>query len=98
MAPLDELIRIFTSLDSEEDMARFFSEIFTERELNDMALRWQLVKELHNGHTQRQIAARHKISLCKITRGSKILKNPDSIIKRLLSGLYGNGEKGKAQP
>ncbi|HQQ15051.1 MAG TPA: Trp family transcriptional regulator, partial [Deltaproteobacteria bacterium] len=47
----------------------------------------------HAGHTQRNIASRHKISLCKITRGSKILKKPGSITKKLLDARYGTGGK-----
>jgi Trp operon repressor len=92
MTTIDELTQIFTTMDNEKDMARLFTELFTERELTDIALRWQLLKELHKGHTHRQIASRHKISLCKITRGSKILKNPASTIKRLLTDLYGDGK------
>jgi TrpR family trp operon transcriptional repressor len=65
-------------------MASFFEEIFTPKELKDLELRWELLKELHAGQTQRSIAARHKISLCKITRGSKVLKKQGSITKRLL--------------
>lgn len=79
-----ELVRLFAAMDDEQKMARLFDELFTEKELNDLAMRWQLLKELYQGMTQRDIAARHKISLCKITRGSKILKSKDSVIHELL--------------
>jgi TrpR family trp operon transcriptional repressor len=36
------------------------------------------MKDLHDGKTQREIANDLGISLCKITRGSKILKDPES--------------------
>ncbi|MBU1170616.1 MAG: trp operon repressor [Proteobacteria bacterium] len=93
MTAYRELIGIFTAIDKEQDMARLFEEIFTGRELSDLSLRWQLLKELHQGNTQRDIAARHKISLCKITRGSRLLKNGNSIIKRLLTAAYGDGKQ-----
>lgn len=79
-----ELVRLFTAMDDEKKMSRLFEELLTERELNDLALRWQLLKELHQGMTQRDIASKHKISLCKITRGSKILKSEDSVVHELL--------------
>jgi TrpR family trp operon transcriptional repressor len=88
-----ELIKIFTNIKEETEMRSFFEEIFTEKERNDVALRWELLKELHEGSTQRSIAAKHKISLCKITRGSKILKDDRSIIKKILVENYGEPKK-----
>lgn len=84
-----ELIRLFTRINDPEEMETFFSEIFTPRELSDMAMRWQLLKELYEGNPQRVIANRHHISLCKITRGSKLLKKDHSVTKILLDRYYG---------
>ena len=81
---LNELIKILAEIDKEQEMLDFFSEIFTKKELKDLGLRWQLMQELKNGETQRAIAARHHISLCKITRGSKVLKNPQSLSNKYL--------------
>jgi TrpR family trp operon transcriptional repressor len=39
---------------------------------------------LHAGKTQREIAHDLGISLCKITRGSKILKDPESQMNTIL--------------
>ncbi|MCK4768643.1 MAG: transcriptional regulator, partial [Desulfobacula sp.] len=52
---------------------------------DDISLRWKLLKDLHNGLTQRKIAEKYGISLCKITRGSKILKNKDSAVLKVLN-------------
>ncbi len=79
-----QLVKIFTKIDDETTMNNFFDEIFTERELNDLVLRWQLLSELNNNKTQRYIAKKYHISLCKITRGSKILKKKNSITKKIL--------------
>ena len=38
---------------------------------------------LKEGKTQREIAKELKVSLCKVTRGSKILKQTNSIIANL---------------
>lgn len=93
MSARQELIRLFTAMDDENKMTRLFDELFTERERNDLTLRWQLLKELHQGMTQRDIASKHKISLCKITRGSKILKSKGSIIRELLVEHFGSRKK-----
>ncbi|GBC60329.1 transcriptional regulator [Desulfonema ishimotonii] len=79
-----ELVDIFSEITDPDEMDDFFQEIFTEKELRDLVLRWQLLKELHEGKTQRNIAATHGISLCKITRGAKILKQENSAARRLL--------------
>ena len=90
-----ELVGIFTDINEKDKMEQFFQEIFNEKERNDISLRWQLLKELHEGQTQRKIASNHKISLCKITRGSKILKNNNSIIKKLLVERFGEEKSRK---
>ena len=62
----------------------FFGCLFTPAELKDFAMRWLLVRELDAGTTQREIARKYGMSLCKITRGSRELKKPDSAFRRLL--------------
>ena len=66
--------------------------MFTPSEIETLTLRWQLCKDLHEGKTQRKIAAAHKISLCKITRGSKLLKAKDSYLKKVLDETYRSRE------
>lgn len=74
-----ELARVLLSLGSEDRLLVFLQEVLTPSEFDDLALRWLLMKRLDRGETQRSIAGDLKISLCKITRGSKVLKNPDSV-------------------
>jgi TrpR family trp operon transcriptional repressor len=86
-----ELIEIFARTKSRQEMEVLFREIFTPSEIDTLSLRWQLLKDLHEGKTQRKIAADRKISLCKITRGSKLLKAKDSYLKKVLDRLYEDG-------
>lgn len=82
-----ELIQIFTSIDDEKFMKKFLSELLTEAELTDISKRWLLVKELYRGEKQRNIALQHHISLCKITRGAKILKEKHSALGTILEKM-----------
>ena len=84
MDDFHELVDVFARTSNYEDMQKLFEELFTQREKYDFALRWRLLKDLHYGKTQREIANDLGISLCKITRGSKILKSPESQIKKIL--------------
>ena len=65
-------------------MHHFLEEILTPAECKDLALRWKLMEMLQEGIPQRKIASELGISLCKITRGAKILKNSRSVSKRYL--------------
>jgi len=75
---------LFAGVSDRQEMRRLIDEIFTSAERHDLALRWRLVQQLHAGMPQRRIAAELGISLCKITRGSRILKQPKGVIRGLL--------------
>ncbi|HSO20299.1 MAG TPA: Trp family transcriptional regulator [Desulfosarcina sp.] len=83
-----ELMDVFVRTNDMKAMEVLFKEIFTPNEIDTLTLRWQLLKDLYEGKTQRKIAAEHKISLCKITRGSKLLKARGSYLKKVLDDLY----------
>ncbi|OGR22365.1 MAG: repressor [Desulfobacterales bacterium RIFOXYA12_FULL_46_15] len=80
-----ELLNIILTIDNLDDLNHFFEDLFTPAEINDIALRWKLLKDLHKGMAQRKIADKYGISLCKITRGSRILKKKDSIMLKILN-------------
>ncbi|MFC1468107.1 Trp family transcriptional regulator [Verrucomicrobiota bacterium] len=84
MTELKKLAAILASLNDADEIQRLLAEIMTDSERKDLDLRWRLMEMLESGQTQRDIAAELHISLCKITRGAKILKKPNSISKRLI--------------
>lgn len=63
---------------------RFFESLLTKSEIEELAKRWELVKLIAEGHSQRAIAKELGLSLCKITRGSKELKKEDSAFAEML--------------
>lgn len=79
-----ELLEVVLSIKKLDELKDFFDDIFTPAELDDISLRWKLLKDLHKGMTQRKIAEKYGISLCKITRGSKVLKNKNSVVLKVL--------------
>jgi len=80
-----DLVDVFCRIRDSRTMLLFFREIFTEAERKDLALRWKLMKLLKKGMTQRKIASELGISLCKITRGAKIVHNSKSITNQMLN-------------
>ena len=85
MLAFDEVVRVLVEITSQKDMEKFLDEILTENERRDISLRWELMKRIHEGIPQRAIASELGISLCRITRGSKILKSKDSLISKILN-------------
>ena len=82
-----ELTTILAKSTDCTDIEAFFRSILTPKELHDIGSRWELVKRLDQGETQRSIARDLHLSLCKITRGSKELKKKDAILKRFIDRL-----------
>ncbi|MBA3009227.1 MAG: trp operon repressor [Proteobacteria bacterium] len=85
MAIDPELLDVISSINDLDELNLFFNEIFTPAELDDISLRWKLLKDLHKGMTQRKISEKYGISLCKITRGSKVLKEESSVVLKVLN-------------
>lgn len=78
------LAEVFAGIGDPERMSDFFAEIFTPAEIDDLVLRWRLLEMLHSGYSQREIAAELGISLCKITRGARVLRSGDSVTESIL--------------
>lgn len=85
MPELTELATRLAEINDPEIMERFFDEILTPAEKKALSLRWRLMKLLKDGVPQRKIASDLGISLCKITRGSKIIKDSESITNKILN-------------
>jgi TrpR family transcriptional regulator, trp operon repressor len=79
-----ELIRAFVQIQDEKTMRKFLAEVLTRSEISDLTLRWKLMKMLKAGIPQRKIASELGISLCKITRGAKVLKDPGAVANQYI--------------
>jgi TrpR family trp operon transcriptional repressor len=82
---LSDISTVLCHIDVFQQMQEFLGEILTPSEQRDLALRWELMRRLKKGVPQRQIAKELGISLCKITRGAKILKQDHSVSKHYLN-------------
>ncbi len=86
MSAFEDITEVLAGITDAADMEKFLLEIMTDNERKDLSLRWALMKKLHEGVPQRAISSELGISLCRITRGSKILKSGDSVAGRILNG------------
>lgn len=84
MDRLDELARLLCDSGNPDLAARFLRELLTPSEIHGLSSRWELSKRLASGESQRSIATGLGLSLCKITRGSRELKKPESALKTFI--------------
>jgi TrpR family trp operon transcriptional repressor len=84
---LAELIQCLAKTSDHGLLEDFLHCLLTPSEIADISTRWALVKALDKKIPQREISETLGLSLCKITRGSRELKKPNSAFKRMLELL-----------
>ena len=87
MKNIKNIAQVLSKINDQKLIEEFLSSILTKKELEDLSSRWELVKLLDKGISQRKIAKDLHLSLCKITRGSKELKKENSALKRIIKEI-----------
>ncbi len=92
MNDVKEIANLIAKMNTADDICGFLSEMLTESELSVLSKRWRIINMLKQGATQREVSKELSVSLCKVTRGAKILKNNASVTNRYLikEENYGN--------
>ena len=85
MSNLKEISRILSRLDNTRIIEEFLISILTDNEAKNISSRWEIIKRIEQGISQRKIASDLHLSLCKITRGSRELKKTNSVLKKILT-------------
>lgn len=89
---IEEITNFILKLNSKEEAQAFLMEMLSEAEMSALSKRWRILSMLAEGRTQRDIVKELKVSLCKVTRGSKLLKDKNSVITKhfMENSNYGN--------
>jgi TrpR family trp operon transcriptional repressor len=87
MKNINEISQIIAKINDAQLIEEFLHSLLTQNEIENVSSRWEIVKRLEQGISQRNIAKSLHLSLCKITRGSRELKKENSAIKKILK-LY----------
>jgi TrpR family transcriptional regulator, trp operon repressor len=72
---LNELFELFPELKTVGEAESFLRDMLTPYELEQVAERWQIVKGLSSGKSQRQVKKELGVSIDKVTRGAKAIKD-----------------------
>ncbi len=83
-----ELYSIILSIKSPEELDSFFDDMLTNNEIQDLVQRYLLMDDLMKGKSQRDIASDRSMSLCRITRGSRMLKKKNGFMSTWFSRKY----------
>ena len=84
---IDEMASLLTTIQTKEEFALLLDGLLTPAEVESIHLRWQLLKLLKSGITQRDIQSQLGICLGKISRGSRMLKYGREGFKELVQKL-----------
>lgn len=78
-----ELLQLILHTKSTTRLHALLTELLTPNELQEIPMRWQIIKELVRGTPQREIATKLKVGIATVTRGARELQNPKSILRQL---------------
>lgn len=70
---LDQLATTVSQLKTSAEVVEFLKGILTPKELEEISVRLQIVKQLKRGVSQREIAENLGVGIATVTRGSKEL-------------------------
>ena len=84
MNEIKQISSFIFHLQNEDEIECLLQELLTNSEINVLSKRWRILEMLNKKIPQREIAKELKVSLCKVTRGAKLLKNKDTIIHKHL--------------
>ncbi len=70
-------------------MREFLFDILSPAEYRELAVRWQIIKQLKNNVHHRDIAQKLKVSVATVTRGSRELMNKKGGFNRVWKKFYG---------
>ena len=82
-----ELAYLLSSITDTEQMAGLLQAFLTPQELEDLVLRWEIVKLLNTGLPQREIAKKLGVAIGTVSRGARELKYGHNGFMELLAKL-----------
>ena len=88
MKNIKQLSSFISQLQTQTEVEQLLFELLTSSEINVLSKRWRILNLLNEGNTQRDIAKELSVSLCKVTRGAKILKNKNTIINKYFNNCF----------
>ncbi len=85
---IEEFLRVLDKIGSDNKLREeFMLDMLTPSEIEELGLRWQIIKRLAKGVSHREIGKELKISISTISRGSRELSDPNGGFEKVLKKL-----------
>ncbi|MDY0150233.1 MAG: Trp family transcriptional regulator [Kiritimatiellia bacterium] len=81
------LLQALCEIQDPDEMRRVLSELLTRSEVAAVHKRWAILCMLRDGIPQREIARHIGGSLCNVTRGARLMRNPDCASAALMNRM-----------
>jgi len=85
----EELLKILGLIGSDKKLLDdFLKDLLSPAEYREIALRWQIVKQLRRGVPHHEVAGNLHVAIGTVTRGARTILNPEGGFNRALR-VYG---------
>lgn len=84
---MQDLFEAISTLKNPTELEKFFRDLMTIKELEDISIRWQIAKELNKGIPYLEIAKKYGVSTTTVTRVALWLHHGQNGYKTALSRL-----------
>jgi len=78
-----ELAKIVAGLNNAKGVEALLAALLTPSEQEELARRWQIVKRLMNGLSQREVRDELSVSIATVTRGSRELRYGNGMFQKI---------------
>ena len=86
---LNELVKVLQIASKDKALLEeFLKDILTQKELEEIPTRWEIVRRLYKGEIHKDIAKDLKIGVGTVTRGSKEMKDKNGGFMKVLKKIY----------
>lgn len=82
------MLELVGSARNRGELKELLSSLLTPQEYEEIVKRWQIVKRLIDGETQRDVRDELNVSIATVTRGAKEVKYGTGIFHRLYDRLF----------
>ncbi len=86
---MDELLKVLATASKDKALLRtFLEDLLTPKELQEIPVRWEIIRRLQKGDVHKNIAKDLKVGIGTVTRGANELKDKNGGFIKVLKKLY----------
>lgn len=81
---LDDIIKAIQASKTRKDLQNLLIDILSPAEIDDISDRIHIFKELLKNNSQREVSAKLKVSIAKVTRAAHVIKYGSGVLSKIL--------------